>query len=167
MYNIEYERISQKLNSKEKSIFVKSLDNPIKSIPSIIDKLTTLGLIEVYEPGLYTTTDLGYEIATYIQSQFSIQDNDIAYDEARERWRVGFEIVMPRPYGSFMAVEQFRDQVFVSEALESRAVSAAHSVIRSRYPTASRIRVVSREVYQLPIDLDQPVEFIPSSGSSE
>ena len=165
MYNLEYERIAENLNTREKNLLVKSLDNPIKSIPSIINHLTELGLIEVYEPGSYTTTDLGYNVASYLQNQFSIQEDEETYDEARERWRITFDVVMPRKYGSFMAIEQFRDHIFVNEALESRAVSVAHSLLRNRYPTASRIRVISRETFQLPSDIDQPIEFVSSESS--
>lgn len=165
MYNVEYEKITQGLNSREKDLLVKALDNPVKSIPSVITHLTELGLIEVYQPGSYTTTNLGYDVASYLQNQFSLIEDEESYDEAKERWRITFDIVIPKKYGSFMAVEQFRDHVFVSEALESRAVSVAHSMMRNRYQTASRIRVISRETFQLPSDIDQPVEFMSSESS--
>ena len=163
MYNLEYEAIIGGLTQTEKELLVKALDQPVKTVPATASKLIAADLIAPYDGGSYTTSDLGYEVATYVQSQFTYEESEEVYDANRLRWRIVFDIVMPRPYGSFMATEQFKDHVFLSEAIESKAVSSGHSIIRARYPTASRIRAFSREVFQLPKDeaLSQPVEFVP------
>jgi hypothetical protein len=168
MYNEQYAEIASGLTDTEKSLLVKALDVPVTTIQLISRKLIDLGLIIPYSgmsPMYFTTTDLGYALATWLQSLFGIENDQEVYDSNLERWRVVFEITILKLYGSFTANETFRDQVMVNEALESRAVSLGHSIMRNRYQTASRIRAISREVYQLPSDLDA-IQF-ESSGSSE
>jgi hypothetical protein len=170
MYNEQYATISETLTDTERSLLVKALDVPITTTTGVSRKLVSLGLLTLYSgfsPAYFTTTDLGYSVATWIQSLFIFGNDQEVYDSNLERWKVVFEVSMPKPYGSFMAIETFRDQVMVSEALESRAISLGHSMMRSRYQTASRIRVISREVYQLPLDMGNIIQFqSPSSSSS-
>ena len=167
MYNKQYAEIASSLTDTEKSLLVKALDNPVTTTPAVSRKLVDLDLLLPYSgmsPMYFITTDLGYALATWLQSVFELEVDQEVYDSSLERWKVVFEITMPKPYGSFMAVETFRDQVMVSEALESRAVSLGNSIMRNRYQTASRIRAISREVYQLPSDLDI-IQFESSSSS--
>ena len=168
MYNEQYAEIASGLTDTEKTVLVKSLDTPVTTIPAISKKLIGLDLLLPYSgmsPMYFVTTDLGYAVATWIQSLFTMESDQEVYDSNLERWKVVFEISMPKPYGSFMAMETFRDQVTVNEALESRAVSLGHSIMRNRYQTASRIRAIFRETYQLPSDMDNVIQFESSSSS--
>jgi predicted transcriptional regulator len=159
MYNEQYAAITSDLSDKEKSLLVRSLDIPVTTIRSISNRLVSKGLLQRYSgisPIYYTTTDLGYEVASYIQNLFSLEEetDQETYDLSVERWLIVFEITLPSPFGSFMAEETFRDQVMVREAIEARAVSLGHASMRSKYQTASKITAVSREVFQLPSDIE-------------
>jgi hypothetical protein len=161
MYNAQYAEIASGLSEVDKSLLVKSLDMPITTVPSISGKLVSAGLLQRYSgmsPVYYTTTDLGYAVASYLQNLFNIENDSEVYDANVERWKIVFEISIPKPFGSFMTSETFRDQVFIEEAIEARAVSSGHAIMRGRYQTASRIVAVSRETYQLPSDIEIKLE---------
>jgi hypothetical protein len=167
MYNKQYEDIISGLSDSEQSLLVKSLNGPITTTPVIAVRMITKSLLTLYSGGsptsYYITTDLGYEVASYIESIFTAYEEQEEDDSGIDRWRIVFEIVIPRPYGSFMSTEVFRDQIFLRDTIEARAVSTGHSIMRSRYQTASRIRAVSREAYQLPSDIDITLESFDSS----
>lgn len=156
--NQQFVELSSLLSLHQKSLLVKALDNPVYiTVSATADRLLNLNLITEYAEA-FSLTGLGTNFATWLQAQFLAEEEE---PETGDRWRIVFEITNPRTYGSFASTEQFRDHVFVRDSVEARAVSAAHSVIRARYPLASKIVAIAREFYQNPADIDQPIEFIP------
>lgn len=127
------------MTTLERSLLIKGLSGPIKTIPLVEARLIAFGWFDKSTGELVITAD-GVEAANLVLTE--IEEADTV--QAEPRWRVLFEVAQPL-YQKPSIV--FREALNRVEVTRASALVAAYAVMRVRYPdaTLSTVEVLNVE----------------------